>query len=283
MLLIEIGKEIRWIKEHLLPEFVKMSVFPLQKKNGHWVSVLAAGQQVGIGSNNFNNSRRIKVTLDREVHVDTFPVSISEYMEFVRSGDYFEERYWSGHKFLSQHRGGDDVIRKILEPTQYSYEWPLLEHIPVTNITWFEAHAYARWKRKILPSEMLWEYAANGSRGEERIKPYLKKLRRDLPDEKAKNMEKFMNSFSDYGCWGMLGGIIEWCGDQFVNAAYRHYSGGTIIFYEHDSFIKNKNVNIRGFAPGDYRARKPENIAFRRQLKPLESNHDTGFRCCEIY
>lgn len=281
MSLITLGEEIRWIKQNLLTRLTGM--LPLQEVDGRWMSVMAPEQRFVIGSNYFGmTSKPLTVWVDRTVYIDAFPVAVQDYMQFVRSGEYFNERHWPLYRFAGRHRGGDEVIRKILEPTQYAGVWPLLEHIPVTNITWPEAHAYARWAGKILLNEMLWEYAALGSRHPELAKKLFSGLKRHLPPDNVEKAQKYLPAFSSFGCWGMLGGIKEWCGDQFVHSAYNQSAGGGLDLENTEVLKTGALLNIRGYPRGDAWSLQPESISRRRWLEPQESDYTIGFRCCEI-
>jgi len=283
MSLISLGEEIRWIKENLLERLKRTHVLPLQEVDGRWVSIVAPEQPFVIGSNYFGmTSKPLTVWVDRVVHIDAFPVAVQDYMQFVRSGEYFNERHWPQYRFAGRHRGGDEVIRKILEPTQYACAWSLLEHVPVTNLTWPETYAYSRWAGKSLLNEMLWEYAALGSRRQELTKKLFAELKRRLPPENVEKAEKYLPAFSSFGCWGMLGGIKEWCGDQFVHAAYNQSAGGALDLQNTEAPEARALLNIRGYLRGDARSLQPESIARRRWLEPQESDYNTGFRCCEI-
>lgn len=280
MMFIHIGREIHCIKKHLLPELKRRSVFPLETSSGHWVSRLPDDRSIQLGSDHFFDSRLISARIDQEVWVDTFPVSIGDYVGFVQSGEYFNNRHWPGYVCRSRHAGGDDVIRNILIPTRFEYEWSLLADIPVTNITWFEAAAFAKWKRKHLLNEKVWEYAASGSqnirRGEYLYQRYSHIKGIDCPG----SMRAHLTAFSDYGCWYMLGGIIEWCGDHYETASYRNHDGSPLRLDSRYSATLTRSMNTRGFIRGDAQASDPGNIAKRRQLNPGESNQYTGFRCC---
>jgi formylglycine-generating enzyme required for sulfatase activity len=54
--------------------------------------------------------------------------------------------------------GTDHIRATILDP------WAQPEH-PVTGVSWFDAHSYASYYGKRLPSDVEWEYAAGGSDG----------------------------------------------------------------------------------------------------------------------
>lgn len=84
-------------------------------------------------------------------------------------------------------------------------------NMPVTNITWYEAQAYCKWKKGRLPTETEWEYAASagqatkysGGNNAAKVAVY----RRDRPDQVA------TRAANDFGLFDMTGNVAEWCND----------------------------------------------------------------------
>ncbi len=76
-------------------------------------------------------------------YIDVFPTTNADYARFVAATDYKPPQHWEN---------GD-----IPEG---------LENHPVVFVTWHDAHAYAQWSAKTLPSAQQWEKAARGTRGE---------------------------------------------------------------------------------------------------------------------
>lgn len=104
-------------------------------------------------------------------------VTCGEYAEFVADGGYKDPRHWlsDGWALVQTEewkqplywRDGRD---RSLASTPASRDWQVfglagLETMdpmaPVTNISFFEADAYARWKGERLPTEAEWEVASS--------------------------------------------------------------------------------------------------------------------------
>ena len=95
------------------------------------------------------------------------------------------------------------------------------ELLPVVDITWAGAHAYARYYGKILPTEAQWEYAARGN--DSRRFPW----GNDLPTAKHANLNHLwgtklfpVGTFSPlgdspFGVQEMIGGVFEWVDDWY--------------------------------------------------------------------
>jgi eukaryotic-like serine/threonine-protein kinase len=111
---------------------------------------------------------------DRRVHlddyfIDKYEVSNQEYKEFVNGGGYVKRAYWK-HPFVTHGRTvpWDEVIRTLVDrtglpgPRTWSNQrFPDGKaNYPVTDITWYEADAYAAFRGKQLATIFQWEKAA---------------------------------------------------------------------------------------------------------------------------
>ena len=111
---------------------------------------------------------------DRLVHLDDFyidkyEVSNRDFREFITSGGYHKREYWTV-PFVKDGRPitWDDAMKMLVDQTGLSgpRSWSgqnvpdgRADH-PVTDITWYEAAAYAAFRGKQLPTIFQWERAA---------------------------------------------------------------------------------------------------------------------------
>jgi hypothetical protein len=127
-----------------------------------------------------------------EFWIDKTPVTNAEYARFVADTDRKPPEHWKGKT-----------------PSQ-----KIVDH-PVTNVSWHDAVAYAKWAGKRLPTEQEWEKAARGTDG----RKYPWGDQEPTPD--LCNFDGNIGSTtlvgqyspqgdSPYGCADMAGNVWEW-------------------------------------------------------------------------
>jgi formylglycine-generating enzyme required for sulfatase activity len=109
-----------------------------------------------------------RVRLD-DFFIDKYEVSNREYQEFVNAGGYVRREFWK-HAFMKDGRTipWDEAMRTFVDrsglpgPRTWSNQaFPDGKaDYPVTNISWYEAQAYAAFRGKQLPTIFQWEKAA---------------------------------------------------------------------------------------------------------------------------
>ncbi|WP_423146017.1 formylglycine-generating enzyme family protein [Rubrolithibacter danxiaensis] len=211
---------------------------------------------------------------DKPVSVESFyldsrAVTNAEFLEFVKANPKWAKSNISplfADKGYLKHWEGDFNIGK-----QYNQ----IKNSPVTNVSWFAANAYCKWKGKRLPTLEEWEYAGsaritNDNRPIKEI--ILAWYSKPTPSVLPPVGSAFKNRFNLYDMHGL---VWEWVSD--FNS----------IVMEGDS-RSNSAINRELFcASGSFGAADKENyaafmrFAFRGSLKAKYTVNNLGFRCAK--
>jgi serine/threonine-protein kinase len=182
--------------------------------------------------------------------IDLDEVTRQQYQEFVNKTGHAAPANWKGKTF----------------PADTGQQ-------PVTDVSWDDANAYARWAGKRLPSEEEWEFAARGTDG--RRYPWGNDWQRDNAnaDDASKALADVgsYKGASPYGVTDMVGNAWEWTTNKLTA-----YPGGQLS--------KQMSGDVRVIRGGSYTESKDEATTTFRRGYPARGNYDynnTGFRCAK--
>jgi iron(II)-dependent oxidoreductase len=232
-----------------------------------------------------------------DFRIDRFPVTGSEFADFIEAGGYHTRSLWSdeGWAWKEENRvehplywsradagcgkdlkGARWLVREMFEETDLKGDHP------VTGVSWYEAESYARLAGKRLPTEAEWEKAASWdprSGGKRRFSWG------DEPADPAR--ANFGNSRwgttavaahpegrSDYGCFDMTGNAWEWTSSIF--GPYPGFKAFPYPEYSELWFDGDHRV-LKG---GSWMTREPLlRCSFRNFWRPRFRVAFAGFRC----
>ena len=224
--------------------------------------------------------------------IDNTPVTNGDYLNFINDGGYTNFRFWldEGWQWVNSNK----IVAPLYWERDDNGSWfkcdfkgkRFIENFsnePVTNISFFEADAYARWAGKRLPTEAEWEKAAcwDEDKGTKRLYPWGD----DETDEFKCNLLEsricapadvfaYEQGKSFFGCYGMIGDTWEWTGSEFV--AYPGFKSG-FADYNDNWFTNQKVLRGRSFGtPKDYTRN-----TYRNFFKAHERWLISGFRCAK--
>ncbi|AZN40766.1 formylglycine-generating enzyme family protein [Paenibacillus albus] len=242
-------------------------------------------------------------------YIDSCTVTNAEFAEFVRRTGYITEaeRYgWSYvfHLFVPE-RVRASESRPVpglpwwLAVNGASWHRPegagssieeRLDH-PVIHISWHDAHRYAQWSGKRLPTEAEWEYAARGGLAQKRypwgdlLKPG-GEHRCNIWQGKFPDKDNASDGYAGtapvrafppngYGLYQTVGNVWEWCSDWFSRAPAA--PGGA------NNPKGPRNGSSRVMRGGSYLCHNSYcnryRVAARSSNTPDSSTGNLGFRC----
>ncbi len=227
-----------------------------------------------------------------EVDVDAFAIARTavtnqEYLAFVDSGGYDDERLWTPAGWAWRTRQGAamparwrraDASPLGVERCVFDAWVPLQPHEPAAHLSWYEADAYCRWAGRRLPTEAEWEIAA--AVAARRRYP----CGDDPPDAERAALDAWVGDVVDVdafpagdtpeGVRQMLGNLWEWTATPF--APYPGFEPGPYKEYSQQWF--GTHFALRGGA-WSTRARLISN-RWRNFYRPERVDIFTGLRTC---
>jgi DNA-binding winged helix-turn-helix (wHTH) protein/formylglycine-generating enzyme required for sulfatase activity len=199
--------------------------------------------------------------------IDKFEVTNREYKEFINAGGYLKKEYWR-YPFIKDGKRltWEEAMREFIDRTGLpgARGWVGQDYpegkgeYPVTDVSWYEAAAYAAFRGKQLPTVFQWEGASRigmpskigwvlpwGLEGEGGIE-----LRANFVSSGTAPVDQFDFGASPYGAYNMAGNVAEWCLNEkaggFVTAG-GSWADPPYMFGEYGAFPGFYSSNRLGF------------------------------------
>ncbi len=203
----------------------------------------------------YEDAKPQRRVLLKAFYIDQYEVTHRQYKAFIVATGTPPPPEWTGGQYP---KGKDDH--------------------PVTEVTWFDAHAYCSWAGKRLPTEEEWEKAARGPDGN--IYTWGNEYKEGKANLDHQEVTMPVGSYktdkSYYGVYDMGGNVTEW-----VDAWYEPYPGSKA---SNNDFGRKYRVlrGDSGGAMGHYNLGKIfARASFRQYNDPYGAAEDGGFRCAK--
>jgi Uncharacterized conserved protein len=224
-----------------------------------------------------DNERSRHLCYQEKYSIDRYPVTCSQYRNFMESDGYQNPQWWSadGWTWLQSH---------LVDRPLYWSENPAFNNHPVCGVSWYEAEAYCNFIGQRLPTESEWEKAASWDAehqtqrtypwGEE--PPNLSLCNHGNHIGNTAPVDQFPKGASAVGCCDMLGNVWEWTASifdaypGFESYPYRGYS---------QAYFNGEHRVLKG---GSW-ATHPQTLraSFRNWYYPGVRQIIAGFRCAQ--
>ncbi|KAJ8266211.1 hypothetical protein GJAV_G00127760 [Gymnothorax javanicus] len=226
--------------------------------------------------------------------IDKFPVTNSDFREFVRATKYKTEAETFGWSFVFQDFVSEELKSKVTQKIESAPWWlpvdkvywrqpagpgsGIRDHLdrPVVQVSWNDARAYCAWRGERLPSEEEWEFAARGGL-DGRTYPWGSRFEANrcnlwqgkFPDkdtaEDGYHGVSPVTAFppqNSYGLYDMMGNVWEW-------TSSRYHGAQTMYVLRGGSWIDTADGSA------NHRAR----VTTRMGNTPDSASDNLGFRC----
>jgi formylglycine-generating enzyme required for sulfatase activity len=237
--------------------------------------------------------------------IDRYEVTNREYQEFVTAGGYRTKQFWH-HPFVKDGKAvnWEEAVALFKDrtglpgPRSWSNQtFPAgNEGHPVTDITWYEAAAYAAFRGKVLPTVFQWEKAARDAASSKlwvTVMPWGVGGPHDDVEERANfrhrgtvPVDTFEFGMSPFGCHHMAGNVAEWCmnsrpaGFTVAGGSWQDHLAIFGCFGQYPAFYSGGHIGVRcaraaSPAVGDQGAMP---LADRERSPQLEPSSPERFR-----
>ena len=163
-----------------------------------------------------------------EFLVDIHEVTNADFDQFIKSGGYTNEAYWTEPIFVNGNPISFDQIPGVFldktgRPGPATWEAGTFPdgqgQYPVTGVSWYEASAYAKYAGKQLPTIFHWGVIAATSRTE-----YIVPLSNF--NGKGTVPVATLAGTSSFGLYDLAGNAREWCANSCKDSQHRYILGG---------------------------------------------------------
>jgi gamma-glutamyl hercynylcysteine S-oxide synthase len=217
--------------------------------------VLVAAGDYTIGRDEGDDIEKPRHTVAlKAFFIDKTEVTNAEYKKFVDSTNHKAPPHWQDNTFAAGQA-----------------------NLPVVQVTWQDANAYAKWAGKRLPTEVEWEAAARGATG--RKYPWGNDWNPAFANIGAgeagsiQEVGKYPEGQSPFGALDMIGNVWEWTADVLAV-----YPGSSLPLPDTVDATKSYRV-IRGGAYDVKREKVNLDNSYRGFVEEGNAYPKTGFRC----
>lgn len=232
---------------------------------------------VGAFRGNWQNTGTLAEKYVGAFWVDQFEVTNKEYKEFIESGGYEDQDFWQFPFLLDGDTlDWEDAMSRFKDQTHRfgPTDWQLGKYtegedsIPVSGISWYEAAAYAAFRKKALPTVYHWTYLSHLQAAPEIVKLG------NFDGQRPAKIGSY-SSMSRFGTYDLAGNVSEWVHNS--RGANKTIMGGN---WEEPSYFYSERYAITPWTRSrrlGFRCIRYENDTLRNELEENDGNPDRDF------
>jgi len=238
----------------------------------------------------FDNEKPAHQVFMQDYALDKAPVTVGDYLEFMRDGGYENFRWWfsEGWEIVNREHWRAPLYWELVEEEWIIRDFGCLHRAVdraedvLCHVSYFEASAFAKWAGKRLPTEAEWEKAACEDPHNKRHAFPWGDQRPDIHNSNLFENElwsvapvgAYPDSANSYGCQQMIGDVWEWTTSDYVP-----YPGFKSEFDEYNDkwFVNQKVLRGGSFATPQVHIRS----TYRNFFHAHERWMTSGFRCAK--
>lgn len=149
----------------IFPVYSDTQLIKAESVDDKWLSFTKGIYQVGCSEDQFSydNEKPRHSTYIHPFKICENTVTNGEFLEFIKSKGYSSPKYWlsMGWDWVNEHNIGQPLYWRMVDNVWYEFTLHGLQKLdinaPVTHVSYFEADAYANWKKARLPTEQEFE------------------------------------------------------------------------------------------------------------------------------
>ena len=166
-----------------------------------------------------------------DYHIGRLEVTNREYKEFVSAGGYQKREYWTepmtrSGKVIPWETGIASLVDQTGVPGPSTWSGgtfsPGQENFPASGVSWYEAAAYARFRKMQLPTLLHWQTAAMRN-GREVLPMFVPSSNLNGAGVRPTGQ----GSMNAWGLYDVAGNVREWCANEIDSAGVRVTQGGS--------------------------------------------------------
>ena len=146
----------------------QLNVTPHKSKLGRFIEISSAVTEFGNIDKQWgwDNEFPAHTYYLKNYAINNFLVTNQEYLEFIEDGGYSQQLLWldNGWNVIQQEKWQSPLYWEKIENEWYTWTLSGMKKLapnePVCHVSFYEADAFAAWKKSRLPTEREWEHAA---------------------------------------------------------------------------------------------------------------------------